>query len=199
MSYLDDELTRWGQELENVHLPRWDDLPDFLLYMDQVIALVNDYLAFSHMRPDEKFLTPAMINNYVKLKMMPKPVKKRYNRVHMAHLIIILLLKPVLSIAEIKEGIQLQVIAFQGGYKPAYNLFCKQYECTLHYMARVAQGEHVSDPIMEKLRVEMLGTYMAGLSVASKLFAQKVLLILEEGAGRTEDKDKRIGGSEGHE
>lgn len=202
MSNLENELHRWGKELEAVHLPRWDELPDFHLYMDQVISLISDYLAFSQMKPDEKLVTPAMINNYVKLKIIPKPLKKRYTRIHLAHLVIIFLLKPVLSISEIKAGLSLQVVAFRGDYRAAYNLFCKQYERTLHYIARVAQGQQESDPVMEKLPVEMLGTYMASLSIASKLFAQKVLAILEEEAvqrGRNAEGTQLQEGEKKHE
>lgn len=197
MSNLEEELCRWGKELETVHLPRWDELPDFHLYMDQVISLIHDYLAFNQMKSDEKLITPAMINNYVKLKIIPKPLKKRYTRIHLAHLVIIFLLKPVLAIGEIKAGISLQVVALHGDYRAAYNLFCKQYECTLHYIARVAQGQYGSDPVMEKLPVDMLGAYMANLSIASKLFSQKVLAILEEEAAQGVRNSDGIRGQEG--
>lgn len=179
MALLDEELRRWGQELQKVHLPRWEELPDFNIYMDQLISLVHDYLSFSQIRPEEKLLTTAMINNYVKLKILPKPERKKYTRLHMAFIIIIVLLKPVLSIGEIKSGILLQVRAFKGDYCAAYNLFCKQYERTLHYSARMANRDFSNEIIMEKLPIKMMGTSMVTQAVACKLFAQKVLVILE--------------------
>ena len=67
------ELMAWSETLFTFHLPRWEELPAFDLYMDQVITLLETYL-----RPllgdvrEETILTSAMINNYVKLKLIPK-------------------------------------------------------------------------------------------------------------------------------
>jgi hypothetical protein len=36
---------------------------------------------------------------------MPKPIKKRYERTHLADLIVITILKQVMLITEVKEGI----------------------------------------------------------------------------------------------
>ena len=41
--------------------------------------------------------------------MIPKPEKKRYNAQHIASLIVITLMKQMLSISQIKEGIQFQL------------------------------------------------------------------------------------------
>ena len=67
-------------------LPKWEELPDIELYMDQVIALTNRYLGN---RTKEKMLTSSMVNNYVKMKVMRAPVKKKYTRVHLIYLIVI--------------------------------------------------------------------------------------------------------------
>lgn len=79
-------------------LPTWEELPDFELYMDQVILLTTRVLApiVPHFT-----LTPAMVNNYVKQKVMPAPLKKRYTKVHLSYLIRITLLKQILSLPEI--------------------------------------------------------------------------------------------------
>ena len=50
-----------------------------------------------------------MINNYVKLKVLPPPVKKRYTRDHLCQLILICLLKQVLSLPEIQRLIAAQL------------------------------------------------------------------------------------------
>ena len=57
-------------------IPHWDALPDLDLYMDQVIAFMEKYLSlFGDSR--DKLITPSMINNYVKLGVLPPPVKKK--------------------------------------------------------------------------------------------------------------------------
>ena len=35
MSTYTAEMEEWCQKLENYHLPRWNELPDIELYMDQ--------------------------------------------------------------------------------------------------------------------------------------------------------------------
>ena len=82
-------------------IPKWCDLPELDLYMDQVISLMEKYLT-THSSQDTKLITPSMINNYVKLGIMPAPIKKKYSREHLAYLVIICSLKQVMSISNIK-------------------------------------------------------------------------------------------------
>ena len=67
------KLRRWEKYLNNYTLPKWDELPTIDLYMDQVIALLNQYLDFLPKDDvkDEKIVTPVAINNYVRMKIMP--------------------------------------------------------------------------------------------------------------------------------
>lgn len=83
-------------------LPAWEELPDLELYMDQVLSLVSRYLAAG----DEKVLTASMVNNYVKQKLLPPPVNKRYNRSHIASLLMLCILKSVLPIAAVQQLFQ---------------------------------------------------------------------------------------------
>lgn len=91
-------------------LPIWDELPDFELYMDQVISLVGKYLdLFPHDENSDPIVTPSTINNYVRMKIMPAPVKKRYTRVHLAYLIIICTLKQSLNISVVSKIIPMNI------------------------------------------------------------------------------------------
>ncbi len=92
-------------EISSFRIPRFRELPEFELYMDQVIALAEKYLGT--LSADGKgLLTPSMINNYVKSGVLPPPTNKRYNRTHLAVLIIICITKPVMEISAISEIIQ---------------------------------------------------------------------------------------------
>lgn len=55
--------------------PQWKELPELDLYLDQVLLYVNQIASFSPSQND-KGLTAAMINNYVKHGHIDKPVKK---------------------------------------------------------------------------------------------------------------------------
>lgn len=99
------EIVEFADKLtsEAYHFPRWQDFPTVDLYMDQVIELVNNYLSEFMSFSENISITPAMINNYVKSKIIPSPVKKRYSRVHIAYIIMVCVLKQTFSFAVIQK------------------------------------------------------------------------------------------------
>lgn len=101
------KLRRWDKFITDYHLPEWDAIPDLGLYMDQVVVLLAQYLNFIPAMPGgkESFVTSSTINNYVRLKIMPAPVKRKYFRVHIAYLIMILTMKQSLSISDVQKVI----------------------------------------------------------------------------------------------
>ena len=86
--------------------PKWDELPDLELYLDQVLLYVNNVCGSSISAAD-KGLTASMINNYVKHGYISKPVKKKYQRRQVARLIAITTLKTVFSIQEISATLNM--------------------------------------------------------------------------------------------
>ena len=84
--------------------PKWSELPTIDLYLDQVLLYVNQ-LDSSSIVDDEKGLTAAMINNYVKNGHLDKTIKKKYSRRQLARLIVITCLKNVFAIQEISKTI----------------------------------------------------------------------------------------------
>ena len=99
-SLVADKLLRWERFLATYRLPEWQDLPQINLYLDQVIALVNQFLGFFVYDPaEEKLLTPSMVNNYVKSRLIPPPVRKKYGRKHIALLLMICTFKQSVSMA----------------------------------------------------------------------------------------------------
>ena len=86
----------------NFSYPKWEDIPNIDLYLDQVLLYVNQVCA--PISPDkDKGLTASMVNNYVKHGYLTKPDKKKYQRRQIARLIAITTLKSVFSIQEIAQ------------------------------------------------------------------------------------------------
>ena len=108
-NHLDKIFMEFSQKMKKYQLPQWTDLPEIDLYMDQVIALMEKYLSDLILEDDNKLITPSMINNYVKLNIIPAPLKKKYSREHIAYLLIICSLKQVMPIPKIKELIDLKL------------------------------------------------------------------------------------------
>lgn len=102
-------------------LPKWNELPDLELYMDQVITLISKYLNFFGVSDGGKRVTPSMINNYVKLGTIPPPQKKRYSRIHLAYLLIVCTLKQTLDMSTIKRLIPVGID--EGAVEQLYNSF----------------------------------------------------------------------------
>ena len=97
-----EKLLRWERFLNDFRLPEWNDLPKITLYMDQIIGLINQYLGFFVYDPnEEKLLTPSMVNNYVKQRLLPPPVRKKYGRKHIALLIMICTMKQTIGMAAV--------------------------------------------------------------------------------------------------
>ncbi|TPR24500.1 DUF1836 domain-containing protein [Apilactobacillus micheneri] len=126
---MNKQYNKWQTQMKSVSLPKWEDLPKFDLYMDQLIAVVNE--AIGPLGMDT--VTRSMVNNYVKQKATFSPVKKKYQTVHVADIIIISLLKPVFSIKDIRQGID--EITKNQFPKQAYDEFIKMLAKKLHHIA----------------------------------------------------------------
>ena len=104
----------------NFSYPKWEDIPNIDLYLDQVLLYVNQVCA--PISPDkEKGLTASMVNNYVKHGYLTKPDKKKYQRKQIARLIAITTLKSVFSIQEIAQT--LNSLQTQASSDQLYNAF----------------------------------------------------------------------------
>lgn len=108
------------------HMPRWNELPDIDLYLDQVVNYIERYLGAYFINKEDKVITKTMINNYVKQGVMPAPEKKKYNRTQIAYLFVICILKQVYSINDISKLISLTIKNYE--ISQAYNKFCTNLE-----------------------------------------------------------------------
>ena len=100
--------------------PKWEEIPNIDLYLDQVLLYVNQVCA--PISPDkDKGLTASMVNNYVKHGYLTKPDKKKYQRKQIARLIAITTLKSVFSIQEIAQT--LNTLQAQASSDQLYDAF----------------------------------------------------------------------------
>lgn len=115
-----------GKGLEHFKLPRWDELPSVDLYLEQVLTLLEDWLGehLSHNR--KKIITKTMVNNYVKQHYLKAPINKKYDRVTVACIFVIALLKPIFTIEEISRFID-RAIDFSSP-KQSFDQFCEMTE-----------------------------------------------------------------------
>ena len=100
--------------------PKWSEIPNIDLYLDQVLLYVNQVCAPVSLDKD-KGLTASMVNNYVKHGYLTKPDKKKYQRQQIARLIAITTLKSVFSIQEIAQT--LNTLQTQASSDQLYDAF----------------------------------------------------------------------------
>ncbi|KHD46701.1 DUF1836 domain-containing protein [Streptococcus hongkongensis] len=89
-------------------LPKWEQLPELDLYLDQLLLYTNKMTHFNH-SSIQKEITASMINNYVKHGYLAKPIKKKYQRQQVARLIAVTILKnafPIQTIAHVLSSLQ---------------------------------------------------------------------------------------------
>lgn len=80
----------------------WHLIPDLGLYMDQVITFITRMYEPLYGDASANYISASMINNYVKAKLIPRPVGKKYNREQIALLSMIVALKQVTSMEDIR-------------------------------------------------------------------------------------------------
>lgn len=146
--------------------PRYEELPDMGLYLEQVLTLLNAALAPIQSEP----LTGAMISNYVKNKAVPAPVKKRYYRAHLVYLIATCLMKQVFTVQQIARFFEIQKDTYPLGV--AYDFFCAEYENAL---GEAFDFTGKALPSIETRRTEqtILVRSMV-LAAANRVYAEKV-------------------------
>ena len=181
-----EKLRRWEKYLHEYRLPKWDQIPDLGLYMEQVLVLMKQYL--DYLPPelkDEQFITAATINNYVRGKYMPEPIKKKYYRVHLAYLIIICTLKQSLSIATLVRMIPMGIS--EDEVRRIYDAYVERHHLAADLF--IEQIRQLAGPILghDQPQIEAAADDKADLIFLaaitggfSRLLAEKLLLLPTE-------------------
>lgn len=159
------------KEILEFHCPRFNELPHVALYKDQVIIYIEDVLRVININSEDKFLTPTMLNNYVKQKVVKPPKDKKYNEKHLAYLIVVCILKQVYTLTEICELINIQIGTCP--IEQAYDYFCVELEKSLNSVFTKRGFAEPSSAINITDQTELVRS--AAISFSNKIFIQKYL------------------------
>ncbi|MET0016255.1 DUF1836 domain-containing protein [Oscillibacter sp.] len=163
----------------------WDQLPDFSLYMDQVLS----YMDRQVLRFDgDDGLTAAMVNNYTKGGLLPRADGKKYSREHLAYLTVICVLKQVLSTRDMHLLLD-QELKDSGSVEAGYQTFCRSLDGSMNLTAD--QMDRHQDP--EKLADSAI--HFALLSYAAGAASRRYVTLLRHQRDAGEEKparDKRV-------
>ena len=114
--------------IRQFRLPRYSELPDVGLYLEQTTKYINGFLAPLGCLE----ITASMISNYVKKGLIPKPVKKQYFAEHLAYLFFIAIAKQLVSMENITVLIQMQKDSYS--LPVAFDYLCEQMESIIYFL-----------------------------------------------------------------
>lgn len=160
--------------INEFHMPRWNELPNVDLYLDQVVNLINSTLSpYIFLNNDKKkeniqVLTKTMINNYVKNNLIEAPEKKLYSKIQLAKLFVICILKQVYSMQDISIliSIALEKTSAEKKYDSFCNLFEECLRCTFNQKDFVDTNADNSNLLRYVL-----------LSCSYKIYVQNITLV----------------------
>lgn len=171
-------ILEFEQSVKNFHLPRTSELPELDFYMDQVISIMEKNLYLLSVDQNSKFITPAMINNYVKLGIIPPPKKKRYSKEHICYLFIITTLKTVIPIPAISQIIKTQTE--NRSVFELYDIFCEAYENMLKEAVITSRAIITENRESLEDAISKLSMFMAINAGTTQLIAGNGIKILTE-------------------
>lgn len=138
----------------------WDHLPDFALYMDQVL----NYMDHQVIRFDEDdSLTAAMVNNYTKSGLVPRAKGKKYDRDHLAYLTVICVLKHVMSTRDMDLLIR-EELQGERSIPDSYEAFRESLDSALNRTAYEISERGEDDSLADAAIHFALLSYAAGVA-----------------------------------
>lgn len=126
-----EQMERAYGEISRFQPISWDAIPDLGLYMDQVITFITRAYEPLYGESTMGYLTAPMINNYVKNKLIPRPSGKKYSRLQIALLIMIVALKRVSTMEDIREMLRVEG---EENVHALYELFCDRQAASIREM-----------------------------------------------------------------
>ncbi len=145
-------------QISEFRMPRYREIPDVGLYLDQTVKYMNRYLAPLGCME----ITTSMVSNYVKKGVISHPVKKKYSREQLASLIYIVLSKNVLSLENIDTLFQMQRAHCTAA--EAYDYFCDEVENCLPYIFGASSAIRGLDPDANDEKRLLRGTIVAAVN-----------------------------------
>ena len=154
------DLNELRQRLQTQRPVPWDQLPDFALYMDQVLSYMDrQVIRFG----EDDALTAAMVNNYTKSGLVPRAEGKKYSREQLAYLTAICVLKRVLSAKDIDLLLR-EELRDDRQVEEGYAAFCASLDNALNLTADEMADRTGEDSLADSAIHFALLSYAAGVA-----------------------------------
>lgn len=155
--YDDKHMLSLAQEMSKNNMVSYEELPKYDLFLSQVIDYLNDKFT------EDKY-TNNIVQNYVKSEVISKPEdgkKRGYTKVHLAQLVLLSYMRPILTTEEIKKVFKLafneinlrtdDIISWEDAYKIFSGIQKESFE---ELIAGPLLKDLKLDPIVENLDLD---------------------------------------------
>ncbi|PRR84266.1 DUF1836 domain-containing protein [Clostridium vincentii] len=173
--------------LSDSNLISYDDLPQYDLFLSQVIDFLNDRFI------EDKY-TNNIVQNYIKSGVITKPEdgkKRGYTKLHLVQLVLLSYMRPVLTTDEIKKVFSLafneindrndDIISWETAYKifteiqeDSYNSFLLNSAADEKKLDKLINTLELDDKDEERIRMFILVISLVAQASAIKKSVQKI-------------------------
>lgn len=157
--------------INGFRLPRYHEIPNVGLYLEQTTKYIDEYLAPFH----DITITGSMISNYVKKGLISNPIKKQYYRDQIAYLMFLTYAKSVLSLENIRMLINMQKQSYLN--QRAYDYFCDEFENVLQFVFNLKDE---MDNIGEDATDEKMMLRNTIIAICHKLYLDQCFVALND-------------------
>lgn len=178
-----DFIKKMAAEISSNTIVSYDDLPRYDLFLSQVIDFLNDKFE------DEKYTT-NIVQNYIKGEVISKPEdgkKRGYTKDHLAQLLLLSYMRPILTTEEIKKVFKLafnninsnsdDIISWKMAYKVFSNLQEEMFQNFLkedHFKEDII-NDLISDSELREEDKERIGVFLIVMTLIAEASAIKKL------------------------
>ena len=184
----EEYITKLAEEMSKNNMISYDDLPKYDLFLSQVIDYLNDKFV------DDKY-TNNIVQNYIKSEVITKPEdgkKRGYTKVHLAQLVLLSYMRPVLTTEEIKKVFKLafneinlradDIIDWESAYKIFSDIQSESFNdiknsSVLHdsKLENIVKGLNLEDKDEERIKIFLLVLSLIAQASVIKKLVQKIV------------------------
>jgi len=184
----EEYIAKLAEEMSKNNMISYDDLPKYDLFLSQVIDYLNDKFV------DDKY-TNNIVQNYIKSEVITKPEdgkKRGYTKTHLAQLVLLSYMRPVLTTEEIKKVFKLafneinlradDIIDWESAYKIFSDIQSESFNdiknsSILHdsKLENIVKDLNLEDKDEERIKIFLLVLSLIAQASVIKKLVQKIV------------------------
>ena len=183
-----ENISTLAKEISENSIIPYEELPQYDLFLSQVIDYLND-------RFDADNYTNNIVQNYIKSEVISKPEdgkKRGYTKLHLAQLVLLSYMRPILTSEEIKKVFSLafneindrsdDIISWENAYKifsdiqkDSFDDFVKKEFCDRAKLQKIIDTLDLKESDQERISVFLVVMTLVAQASAIKKLVQKIV------------------------